>query len=262
MNARQLAAVQRTFVPPRPLKLSRPRSVELTATGQFLVVMAVGLFAGSIAAGLVLHREAARQAETRRALVTTGVMTTGEVTQLWSKDDDDDDDDDDRRRVAYRFAANGQTYTGRVRVSEERRRSLVVGSPFPIRYVPADPRIHDRGGTPPGGLPQWLPFPFAAGMVTLGGLCLWATHRQRRLLSEGRVVPAVVTGHRSQHTSHGGKHRSMTFEFPLLNGSVRTGASGTSDKPPAVGSVICVVYDPERPARHQVYPFSLVRPTT
>jgi hypothetical protein len=52
----------------------------------------------------------------------------------------------------------------------------------------------------------------------------------------------------------------MTYEFPLLSGAVASGKAGTSAKPPAIGSVICVIYDPESPKRNAVYPLSLVIP--
>ncbi len=94
----------------------------------------------------------------------------------------------------------------------------------------------------------------------MGLLCLFAIQKQRRLLTDGRAAPAIVTAHHRHHSGHGGTHRSLTYEFPLLNGATATGRSQTSSKPPAVGSVICVIYDPDRPTRSMAYPFSLVQP--
>jgi hypothetical protein len=247
-----LAELQRAFVAPAPLTQSGPRDVELTASGLVLTTVGVLLVALSLAAAIGMHREAQRQAANRRALVEEGVTVTGEVTRLWSNGDD-------RRRVAYRFLVDGREYSGRVRVSEARRRTLEVGSPLAVRYVPATPQVHDLGGTPGGTMPVWLPFVVGSLVAGAGVLCLMAIGRQRRLLTDGRVAPAIVTGHRTQKTSHG-THRSLTFQFPLLSGAVASGKSGASSKPPAVGSVICVVYDPEHPARHRPYPMSLVRP--
>jgi hypothetical protein len=174
MDARRLAAMHRTFVPPPALRQSPPRNVRLTATGRFLVAVACAFFTAAIVIMVVLHREA----------------------------------------------------------------------------------------RPGGGMPLWLPFLVAAGVAALGGLCLRELHRQRRLLTEGRAAPAVVTKHTDTKDSHGGKHKTITYDFPLLNGAMRTGTSGTSSKPPAVGSVICVVYDPDVPTRNKVYPLSLVTPAT
>ena len=39
-----------------------------------------------------------------------------------------------------------------------------------------------------------------------------------------------------------------------------SGKSCASSKPPALGSVVTVVYDPDQPRRNAVYPFSLVKP--
>jgi hypothetical protein len=74
------------------------------------------------------------------------------------------------------------------------------------------------------------------------------------------VASAKVTGHAKHHRSPGGTHPSITFAFPLLMGAVASGKSGASSKPPAIGSAITVVYDPEQPRRNAVYPFSLVKP--
>ncbi len=251
-SSEQLAELQRAFVAPSPLTHSGPRDVELTGTGRALAIVGVLLLALAVAVGLALHREAQRQAGNQRALVEEGVTATGEVTRLWSSGDD-------RRRVAYRFLVDEREYSGRARVSDARRRTLDVGSPFAIRYLPANPQVHDLGGTPRGTMPVWLPFVVAPLIAGTGLLCLLAIGRQRRLLTDGRVAPAVVTGLRKHRTQHG-THRSLTFRFPLLSGAVASGKSGASSKPPAVGSVIYVVYDPERPSRNRPYPMPLVRP--
>lgn len=250
--SKQLAELQHTFVAPAPLTYSRPRDVTLTGAGRALVALAVLLFVAAIGAGLLLSREAQRQASNSRALVENSVMVTGEVTRLWSSGDN-------RRRVEYRFLADGRPYTGRTRMSNERRQTLQVGSPLAVRYVPADPRVHDLGGTPRSGMPTGLPVVVAAILAAFGLLCLAAISWQRRLLTDGRLAPAIVTAHHRQKTSHG-THRSLTFEFSLPSGRVASGKSGTSSKPPVVGSVLCVVYDPDRPTRNRVYPLSLVRP--
>jgi hypothetical protein len=252
MDMHRLAELQQTFVAPRPLTQSRPRDVELTLAGRVLVGVAVGLFAGAVIAATLLAGEARRQAENRRALVENGRTVGGDVTRLWTSGDD-------RRRVEYRFVVDGRAYTGRTRVSESRRRTLSVGSPIDVRYVPANPRVHDLGGTPRGGMPVWLPIVVAAGIGLAGALCLHAIRRQRQLLTDGRIAPGIVTGHQKQKTSHG-THLSLTFEFPLLSGAVAKGKAGASSKSPAVGSVITVVYDPDRPSRNRLYPMPLVRP--
>jgi hypothetical protein len=251
----RLAELRRTTMLPRPLTTSRPRDVQLTAAGRGLVIMAVALGVGALGALVGLSSVAYRQADQARALVEEGVTTPGEVARLWASGDD-------RRRVNYRFVANGHVHEGRVRVSDEHRRALHVGSALSVRYVPADPNINDLGGAPRDGMPIIMPYLVACAMVSGSGLCLMAIRRQRQLLTDGRAAPALVTGHAQHRTSRGGKHRSLTYSFPLLSGAVASGKSATTRTPPAVGSVIWVIYDPEAPTRHRVYPLSLVTPVS
>lgn len=249
----RLAELQRAFVAPPRLATSRPRPVQLTAGGRVLVAVAMVLFAGGVVGGLALFHEAGDQADTARALVDRGVVTAGEVTRLWPSGDS-------FRRVRYRFVVDGRAFESTERVSTARRRALHVGSPIEVRYVPGDPQENDLGGTPRQSLPIWLPFVVATAAAAIGLVCLVVINGQRRLLTDGRAAPAIVTSHQRHHTTHGGTHRSLTYEFPLLNGAIAKGRSQTSSKPPAVGAVICVIYDPDRPARSMAYPFSLVQP--
>jgi hypothetical protein len=114
-------------------------------------------------------------------------------------------------------------------------------------------------GTTPGVMPLWLPVLVALAIAGGGWGCLAVLAAERRLLMEGRPAPAMVTAHLKHHSQHG-THRSMTYDFLLLNGAMTSGKSSTSSKPPAIGSVICVIYDADRPSRSKPYPFSLVRP--
>jgi len=246
-----LAELKRTFVAPSGLESSRPRPVRLTMAGRFLAGFAVFLFGAAIVLGVVLTRQARRDAARAQTLAESGVMTGGTVTWLGR-------DGDDRTRVRYRFLVDGRTYNAEGRVSSARRRELVVGSSIDVRYVPDDPRLNNLGTSRRGGLPIGIPILVAAVLGLPGVAMLLGIGAERRLLSEGRVAPGIVTGKQKRHSSHGGTHESMTYDFPLLTGLVASGKSSTS-KPPAVGTIVCVVYDPERPARNRVYPFSLVR---
>jgi hypothetical protein len=240
-----------TAVP--PLTSTRPRDVQLTGGGRTLVVFAVLLFAAAIGAGVGLYGQARRQALERRAFVDEATMTTGVVTRLWPRGEH-------RRRVGYEFTVNGRVIGGARDVSTERRRALQVGAPIDVWYVPSRPTVNELGDRPRSGMPMAVPFVVSFVLAALGGLCLFLIHRQRRLLAEGRVASGVVTGHEKHHSSHGGTHRSVTYQFPLLSGAVASGKAGASSKPPTLGSAITIVYDPDEPRRNAVYPFSLVKP--
>lgn len=251
----QLAELCRGFVPPEGLNLSRPREVELSAGGKFLFGLAMLLFAGAIGAGLALWRIHARESAAARVIETTGVDTKATVVRLTRRSDEEK-----AAIVEYTFDANGREYHGKEEVPLSMWRSLDVGSPFGVRYSAPNPELSVRQDVAPHVMPRFVPFLVADALAIFGTLCVFAIRRQRDLLAEGRIAPARVTAHKKDHTSHGGTHRSMTYEFAMLSGAVATGRAGTSSKPPAIGSVICVVYDPERPSRSAVYPLQLVRP--
>jgi hypothetical protein len=249
----ELAELPRHFTPPSGLGGSRPRDVRLTPGGWIMTGAAAAACIAAVLVFVFMSAEARRQAENRRALLPSGVTTMGEVSRLWPSDGDD------RRRVGYRFVVDGRSYHGERGVSEAVRRQLRIGSPIEVRYVPADPRVNDFGGTPGSGMPFWVPTALAIALLGVGALFLGAVERQRRLLMDGRAAPAVVRSVRTGHSSDGGHQKTIMYEFPLLSGASASGRS-TPRKPPAVGSVICVVYDPERPSRSMVYPFPFVRP--
>jgi hypothetical protein len=79
---------------------------------------------------------------------------------------------------------------------------------------------------------------------------------QVSLLSEARPAPAVVTHYTD--APHGTK--VPHYEFPLLYGSFAKGQAAASNKPPKIGTTLCVVYDRENPRRNRPYPMALVKP--
>src|SRR5262249_62408742 len=99
----------------------------------------------------------------------------------------------------------------------------------------------------------------ATGLLVLATACLAWLRIERRLLSEGRLASATITAHRKTHTSHGGTHRSIVYQFAQLNGVLVTGKSSAPRKMPPIGSQIWILYEPERPARSRPWPLSLVR---
>ncbi len=110
-------------------------------------------------------------------------------------------------------------------------------------------------------LPPWVPFPVAFLLAGGGILATIPIRRQRRLLSEGRPAPGLVVKHgKAQRDSHGRQiGEKYYYEFPLLSGALAKGEAGPRKNPPAIGSVVPVIYDPDEPPRNAPYPLSLVR---
>jgi hypothetical protein len=247
--------LQRTFVPPRELGTSRPRDVRLTGGGRAVLVLSVALFVAAVAAGIGLYRAAVRQADDRRAFAGDAIDTRGDVVRLWRSSDKEKSP-----WVSYRYTVEERAYEGRTKIALSKWRALQVGATLPVRYLRANPGRSLAAGVQPDAIPAWLPFVVAAALAGAAWLCLYMISVQRRLLMEGRAAPAVVTGHTKTHTPQGGTQQSIAYAFPLLSGATAAGKSAASRRPPAIGSVICVLYDPERPRRSMPYPLPLVRP--
>jgi hypothetical protein len=200
---------------------------------------------------------AIRQTHERRLLTDTGVDATAEVTRLWRTSGDSH-----QPWVAYRFRLAGRVFEREAKIGLARWRTLEVGSPLAIRYPAQHPDRSLPRGVTAQAMPLWLPFVVSAaiGVVGIAGL-LWLNF-ERRLVSEGRAAPAIVTKVTKHHTSHGGTYRDMRYDFPLLSGATSSGKSRTTRKPPDFGSVICVLYDPDQPRTSVPYPLKLARPET
>lgn len=243
------------FTPPRGLDRGRPREVRLSIAGRVLVVMIGLLLAAAPTAGVFMVRMAAAQRVERQRLADDGAKTDGVVTRLWRTSSKNST----QWSVAYQFEVEGRTYTGQSRIPRAWSKTLQVGGKVPVRFVVDEPRVSQPAGLAPQLLPLWVPYLVAAALVGLGLTALVGLRRERELLADGRVAEAVVTKHTTHHAQHGGSYRMMRYEFQLLSGATITGKSATSSKPPAIGSVICVLYDPERPTRNRPYPLPLVR---
>jgi hypothetical protein len=249
-----LAHVDEHFVRPPHLPMSCPRPVELTAAGRAVIGAAMLCFLGAATLGPLLYHHARREAVAWRAFLDRSRVVAGEVVRVRSGDDEGG-------RIEYRFLLGTAWRDGRGNLSPERRRGLRPGAPIEVRYLPDDPNVHRLNGARYSGLPVPVSFVVSVGLALAGAACLILVARQRWLLSEGRVAPGIVTSRKSHKSSHETKSERVQYEFALLNGSTATGKATFHKSPPAVGSVVCVLYDPERPGRSAVYPFSFVRPT-
>ncbi len=249
-------ASEHRWIPPAGLERSRPRLVKLTASGKVVLVLSIALGVGALAAGVGLGLVAAREAADSRLLQQEGMVTEGQIIRLWRSGDKGHEP-----WVAYRFAAEGRDYGRNARLPLSRWRSLRVGAYLPVRYAGSHPDINYPDGYVRGPLPAWVPVLVAVAFAAGSFLVTLPIRSQRFLLASGRASPGRVSAHgkpvRSSHGSNLGEY--YFYEFPLLSGAKSRGKAGPSKSPPAVGSIIPVLYDPDNPRRNAPYPLSLVR---
>ena len=235
--------------PPAGLGYGSMRPVRLTGHGKLMIALSGLFLLGSLALGVFLFRTARRQNDDRALLLDQGVSTTASVTRLWQTKDEDS-----RRMVSYRFTVGGKTYRRGTEVSTRIWRRLHVGDALLVSYLPARPSLNHPTEWPPEALPLWFPYPFALLMAGLAVLMVSPVRRQASLLANGRPAPGRATGGKRGNNNH----TVLTYEFRQLSGAIAKGSS-VSRRPPAAGTPLVIVYDPERPRRSAIYPMSLVR---
>jgi hypothetical protein len=250
----ELHKLQRSAPRPVPeLPTSRPRPVRLTGAGWFLAALGMLLLAGAPVAGFWLHARAVRQRALREAIDKEGVRVTAVVSGLTRTRDKSP-----RYFVNYEYSAAGQLHQRRANVSRTYWMQLRVGSFLTVRYLPADPgRSWLRGQEP--GTPFWQGPVVALAMIATGMFPWYAIRRQWMLLAEGRAAQAQVTVFKKARQQHG-THYWVSYEFRTMSGATRTGRYDSQESPPATGTTIQVVYNPDRPEHNMPYPLALVRP--
>jgi len=250
----QLLEYRRIWTPPKGLGHSAPRPVRLTREGIAVLVLGGLLLAGAAAAAIGLGGMATRQAAERRLLREQGVEVRGVITRLRRTRGDDPE-----LRVYYRFGSPDGTHAGQARAPRRLWDELREGSELPIRYLPSNPAVSIPAGWDRSVLPMWVAVLCAASLAAFGVLLIWRVRREIHLLSEGRAAPAVVTRLKKVRSEH--QHGTVVYyEFLLLSGAAAEGKYGPLRRPPAVGSTLSVVYDPDNPRRSACYPMRLVRP--
>ena len=246
----------RRYSPPPELMRSAPRDVRLTGGGMTLMVIAWMLAINALPLGGMLYRVARQQADAAAVMNTRGVSVPATVDRLWRKTGDGKP-----AYAAVYFDAGGTRIYGERRMQLSAWEKLQVGSIVTARYSPDNPQDWTVAGQRRRDqLPMPIPFVVSAIMLGTALLCGAAVRSQRSLLTDGRAAPAVVTSFSSHKGAHGNSHHAIRYEFPLLGGGSEKGKASAS-KTAAAGDTICVIYDPDRPARSRPYPFSLVKPT-
>jgi hypothetical protein len=236
---------------PPELDRSTPRHVALSKLGRFLSILAIGLLVAAPVVGAALYSAMTRNSE-RRA---EGISASAEIVEIHRPRSDDG-----RWVETYAFVVDGRTFHGTRRVGVTEAQKSTVGQPVAIRFNATDPKDNwaDDGRSGDGSV---VVAPIVAASLALGGLAILSQlRRQTTLLSYGRGTIARVTAVRQRGGStHGGKHWRVTYTYTLLSGAIRTTALEVDRRPPAVGSDMVVVYDPDRPSRRARYPMALVK---
>jgi hypothetical protein len=240
-----------SWTPPDGLGYSSLRPVQLTGAGIALLVVAGSMLLGAVAAGIGLNTSARQQAKDHRLLEEQGVITDAQITRLWRSGGEDR-----QYWVAYRFTAQERAYDMRKKVPTRIWQKLTTGSSLPVRFLPSDPKVNHPNGWNDIPTPVWVPYLVSGALAAIASVLTILLRIQMRLLTEGRPAPGIVTGLR--RTRDG---TVIRYEFKLLNGATAKGR-GQSRRPPAIGSPICVLYDPENPCRNAPYPLKLVKLTT
>lgn len=240
------------FTPPAGLEWSRPRAVRLSAAGRGMAIAAIAMALAGPGVGFAIHHEAQQQAARRQQIIDHPSIATGSVTKLTKESKDSNSG-----TVHYVFEADGAQQLGKMRIRRSWWRELSVGDPITVRYAAGAPSINAPDGTLPRVLPFWLPYLIGGMLVGLAALFAAILRADLTLLAEGRIAEATVLDVKVSRSQHG-THRSIRYDFPLLSGARMTGKAGASRTPPAIGSTLTVIYDPERPKRNKPYPFSLV----
>ncbi len=239
-----------------PAELMRyvPRQVELTATGVAALSGAVLLLLSGVVSGAWFYVAAERDAGLRSAAAQESVSTMAEVTRVHRRRGRNA-----KTEVFYRYSVNGREYTGRTQLRKRDAGALQQGGNILVRYVASAPAQSWLPGHEPQGV-QFRIIPLIVlPLCAAGSLIMFRMHRQRQLLTSGRVTFAHVTEARKfQHSQGSGYH--VHFEFHLLSGARRTGRFNVHKDPPEVGSPVAILYDPDDPERYERYPLPLVRP--
>ena len=238
------------WTPPDGLGYSSLRPVSLTGGGIALLVVAALMLLGAVAAGIGLGTTAKRQAKEQRLLQEQSVNTDAQITRVWRGGDKNQ-----QHLVSYRFTVQEREYVARKGVPSRIWQTLTVGSSLPVRFLPSNPKVNHPIEWDETPMPNWVPYLVSGELAVIAVVLAILLRKQVRLLTEGRPAPGIVTGHR--RTKNG---TVIRYEFQLLNGATAKGR-GQSRRPPAIGSPVCVLYDPENPRRNAPYPLSLVKLT-
>jgi hypothetical protein len=254
MERTDFAELLREWKPPSGLNRARPREVRLSGAGIAIALIAVMLMAGGLVGAVFANRTRRSLTAEAESLRERGVETEAVITRLSRTGGKSES-----HRVSYEFTAGGETYQRTRSVPARAWRTYHVGDRLAVRYLAADPSINYPAGYEERPLPRWFPFFIVGAAILPASLLPLQILRQRRLLTDGRPAPAVITGFRRVHHTHGGYQRFVSYEFPLVGGGTAKGRGPASRNTPGEGGTICILYDPDNPKRNVPYPLQFVK---
>jgi hypothetical protein len=245
---------------PREIRIAVPRPVRLTTSGIGLLAIAVLVIAGggafSVDTAIQGDRHDKEFAARMKRLRTEGAEIEGTVTRLWISNGRFRD-----HYVVSRYRVGSLVYERQFRISPKHWDGLQVGSAISVRYLPSDPSASFPSADPPREIASW-PFPIFLGviLVACGAVLFAMVLRDRNLLVNGRHAPAFVTSW--GRASRASASYFAYYEFHLPDGTKCTGSFYAGKDQPTSGTVICILYLPERPRRNAKYPLSLAEVAT
>ncbi len=220
------------------------------------LVLAAALIVGGSLSGSLGHQAAARANRRVSEMEASGQLAQGHVIRI----DHRREGEDSRAVVEYQYTAGGR-YTGRIEMRRRDAARLSEGSPVTVRYLPANPEASWIAGHEPRRRVVWPAFAIPPVCFAVAAALIAFFRRQSSLLSHGRAALARVTKLEKKSSEYGTAWR-VHYEWRLLSGAKRQGRYLHSGKqPPAVGTMIPIVYDRDQPLRHSKYPFRLVAAT-
>jgi hypothetical protein len=243
--------IKGAWYPPKELECARPREVSLTWAGRIVFGLAVALFLGGMVGGPILFTIVSRDQEGQNQIIKSSTDAEAVVTQYWTSGHDPV-----RYWVAYNYGVEGKVYTGRLSTEHSSWLDLQRKGTLKVRYLPEDPQRNLALGYEADRLPFWVPALGAGVLLFVGCLLMRILEMQRHLLAEGRPAQAIVT--KIGRTADHGK-KIVHYVFKNLGGKVIDGKSGPQRNPPAVGSILNVIYEPDQENHNRIYPLALVK---
>jgi len=244
MDRRDFSPRDEPWTAPTELSVSKPRPLKSTGAATASVVV------GCVYVCIVLAIALAAFGWARRAdlLQREGTEADAVVTRTWTESR--------TAMVAYEFSAGGHTVRGEHTIPKSRQAALTTGAHTPVQYARSDPGINRPAVSSDPPLTYWMAFLVFVGSMALVALVVLPIRKERRLLRYGEAAAGVITNNPQGRLPKYGY--VLKYEFQLPDGSPVNGRT-QRDARCRNGEIVCVLYDPARPRRNDLYPTRLWR---